>query len=219
MPKFQSRREAEKKLIRIKKRLDKLLSGVDVQLRDIKSLLSHQQYTDFEADWQSQVTIRYEQKPSSLKQYEDTLGNALMLYGKYVAASGIGKNVDTLKNKTDRAFEDAIEVLQETIAADQGLRVWFDREIDFGFDTDLGLEPERMPRVLTSRSLENKANINSHFGLKNRKQCKIHALELAQAELERVVLTDEQRAEIEQKKQAEALKLQGMLRKLKKSSV
>lgn len=218
MPPFHSRREAEKKLSRILKQLAKLYDGIDVQLRDIKSVLRLDQYKSFEEDWKSQKTLRYEQKPNALKRYEDALGKALLLHGKYDAATGKSTIVDTLKNKTDGAFEAAFEVLQETIAADQGLRVWFDREIDFEFGTDIDLDPDRMPRVLTSRSRENRSDINSQFGIKRRKQCKIDALEKAKIELDQMLLADGQRAELEQKVQADSTKLQGMLKNLRKGT-
>ena len=47
-----------------------------------------------------------------------------------------------------------METLQEIVAADASLQVWFDRALDFDADGDLGLTPVAMPRVVTSRSLD-----------------------------------------------------------------
>ena len=59
-----------------------------------------------------------------------------------------------LDSKCERLCEDALEILQEIVAADASLQIWFDRnlELDHGslIDASLG----NLPRLATSRSIE-----------------------------------------------------------------
>ena len=116
--------------------------------------------------WAEQQELRKIEVPSEVKEYEQMLQEAVMWHGRLDAYSGrnpkVGKVivnrkkiVDDMKNKTDGLFERAYEKLQEIIGADKSLMVWFDRGIDFSFNTHLGIDPVRMPRVITSKSLEN----------------------------------------------------------------
>lgn len=205
------------RLKRIKKRLDQLRQGKDVQLRDIATALGPDRFEAMEAVWAEQLKLRKPEKPSAIKHYEDALNKAVLLHGKLDAQAGKGKNTDALRRRVDKAFEAAWETLQEVIASDQSLRSWFDRDIDFGFDTNLGLDPVRMPRVLTSRSLENVGNAKSAFNQINRRQNKIDALEAAEKELADLLMTDEQKHSQSQQEQADAAKLQSLLKKVKKA--
>ncbi len=207
------------KLKRIRKRLDQLRQGKDVQLRDIKSVLTSAQCSAMEADWAEQLKLRKPEKPSGIKRYEDALNKALLLHGKLDARSGRGVNLSDLKNRTDGAFEDAIEVLQESIEADQNLRHWFDRDIDFSFDTAIGLDPVSMPRVVTSRSLDNVGDPKYAFNHKSRRQSKIEALEAAEKEVADFLMSDVEKAAKMEEQQAEAVKLQSMIKKLKKKDL
>lgn len=207
----------QSRLKRIKKRLDQLRQGKDVQLRDIATALGPDRFAAMEAAWEEQLKLRKPEKPSAIKSYEDALNKAVLLHGKLDAQSGQGKNTDALRSRVDRAFESAWEVLQETVASDQSVRSWFDRDIDFGFDTHLGLDPVRMPRVLTSRSLDNVGDAKSAFNQIKRRQHKIGALEAAEKELVDLLMTDEQKHSQAQQEQADAAKLQSMLKKVKKT--
>ena len=204
------------RLKRIRKRLDQLRQGTDVQLRDIATALGPDRFEAMEAAWEEQLKLRKPEKPAAIKSYEDALNKAVLLHGKLDAQSGRGKNTDALRRRVDKAFEAAWEVLQEVVESDQSLRSWFDRDIDFGFDTHLGLDPVRMPRVLTSRSLDNVGDAKSAFNQIKRRQHKREALEAAEKELADLLMTDEQKHSQTQQVQADAAKLQSMLKKLKK---
>jgi hypothetical protein len=125
-----------------------------------------------------------------------------------------------MKNKTDGLFERAYEKLQEIIGADKSLIGWFDRGIDFSFNTHLGIEPALMPRVITSKSLENQAEgaLASAYGWQTKAQVKLDVMALALEELDKQERTAEEiEAELKQNQQ-QAEKLKGMLAKLKKES-
>ncbi|MDB9957981.1 hypothetical protein OAD42_02730 [Oceanospirillaceae bacterium] len=59
-----------------------------------------------------------------------------------------------LDSKCESLCEDALEILQEIVAADASLQIWFDRNLDFrqGRLIDAGLG--NLPRLVTLRSIE-----------------------------------------------------------------
>ena len=181
--------------------------------------------------WAEQQELRKIEVPSEVKEYEQMLQEAVMWHGRLDAYSGrnpkVGKVivnrkkiVDDMKNKTDGLFERAYEKLQEIIGADKSLMVWFDRGIDFSFNTHLGIDPVRMPRVITSKSLENlsQGQFKTMHNWQTMAQVKLDVMALAFEELAKQERTAEEiEAELKQTQQ-QAEKLKGMLAKLKKES-
>lgn len=229
VPNQQAPRAVQSQLKRITKHLERLQQGVDVQLRDIKSVLTAEQYAAMEAAWAEQLALRKPAKPEGVKSYEQLLNKAVVLHGQLDAYSGrkpktkqlqAGRadRIADLKNRTDRAFEDALERLQEIAAADSSVQVWFDRDLDFSFNTSIGLNPIDMPRVVTSRSMDNmgQGQIRNVFGMRTRMEIKIEALETAQMALQKQARSAVQQAADSQKAGADAAKLRGLLGKLKK---
>lgn len=219
----------EKNLKRITNHLERLRQGVDVQLRAIKLVLTAEQYAAMEAVWSEQLQLRKPDKPDGIKSYEQLLNKAVVMHGQLDACSGriprtkqlqAGRTarIASLKNRTDRAFEDALERLEEIFTADPSVQVWFDRDLDFSFNTRIGLDPSCMPRVITSRSLDNlgQGQIRNVFGMRTRKEIKIEALEAAQTELQSLTCSEEQQDENRQKNAADAAKLRELMGKLKK---
>jgi aconitase A len=128
------------------------------------------------------------------------------------------KILDELSNKTDSLFEDAMERLEEIVSADQTLRIWFDRDIDFNFGSHLSIDPIGMPRVITSKSLDNLAKDEGmkRFGWQTMSEVKLAVLREAFDEFDKKEVTAEDvEAEIERNNQ-QALKLKSLLADLKK---
>ena len=59
-----------------------------------------------------------------------------------------------LDSKCESLCEDALEVLQEIVAADASLQIWFDRNLDFGNGSLIDASLGNLPRLVTSRSIE-----------------------------------------------------------------
>ena len=59
-----------------------------------------------------------------------------------------------LDSKCESLCEDALEILQEIIAADTSLQIWFDRHLDFGHGSLIDASLGNLPRLVTSRSIE-----------------------------------------------------------------
>jgi hypothetical protein len=72
-------------------------------------------------------------------------------------ASQRGRSVQARKDfeRADTLFEDALAHLTAIIEADPSLNMWFDRNTSWGAGSQISLEPSGVPRVVTSRSLDN----------------------------------------------------------------
>lgn len=227
MPRFNN--ETRKK--RIKELMRMLDKGLEVLPRDFNNAVGKEFAKLYKQRWAEQQELRKIEVPSAVKEYEQMLQEAVMWHGRLDAYSGrnpkTGKLIvnrkqiaDDMKNKTDSLFERAYEKLQEIINADKSLITWFDRDIDFSFDSDISIDPTGMPRVITSKSLENlaKGRLQTLHGWRTKAQLKLDVMALALEELARQERTAEEiEAELKQNKQrAETLK--GMLAKLLKES-
>jgi len=64
-----------------------------------------------------------------------------------------------LEDASQTKYERAAEYLSEIIGIDENLRVWFDRDLDFGADTTtISIDPVGIPRTVTSRSVHKRSN-------------------------------------------------------------
>ena len=208
-----------------------LKKGLEVAKRDFDIAVGKDFAKLYKQRWVEQQELRKIEVPSAVKEYEQILQEAVMWHGRLDAYSGrkpkVGKIVvnrnkvmSAMKNKTDGLFERAYEKLQEIIGADKTLAHWFDRGIDFSFNTNLGIDPVRMPRVITSKSLENQSDgaLASAYGWQTKAEVKLDILSLALEELDKQERTAEEiEAELKQNQQ-QAEKLKGMLAKLWKQS-
>ena len=59
-----------------------------------------------------------------------------------------------LDSKCESLCEDALEILQEIVAADASLQTWFDRHLDFEHGSLIDASLGNLPRLVTSRSIE-----------------------------------------------------------------
>ena len=59
-----------------------------------------------------------------------------------------------MDSKCESLCEDALEILQEIIAADASLQIWFDRNLDFDLGSLIDASLGNLPRLVISRSIE-----------------------------------------------------------------
>ena len=134
----------KKRLGKLKDILAMLESGQDVANRTLRTWMGDD-FACIDNDWQYYKSMQeyYAYKPDEIKQYELYLKKALFAYNRkaYTVA--------------ERKFEVALEYLQEIVARDKDLMAWFDRDTEWSVDNNIGPDPVQMPRVITSRSLDN----------------------------------------------------------------
>jgi len=150
--------EEEKRLSKLKAIAAKLKRGENAQNRQLQTWLSEDEYAQVDIEWQEQLEIREElkDKPSELKRYEEKLKEAIMMRNRSHAYHRKGKKSAAYKldSKCESLCEDALEVLQEIVAADASLQIWFDRNLDFGHGSLIDASLGNLPRLVTSRSIE-----------------------------------------------------------------
>ena len=151
-----------------------------MQNRPLTTWLTEAEYEGFESDWESQQQIREElnDKPDELKRYEDKLKKAIFNYSRAEGYSTKGKHSTAKKfyNSSESHCEDALEILQEIVAADASLHTWFDRGLDFGHGSLVDAQLGNLPRVITSRSLDRQTTDSR---LMSKREVKIAAVEWA----------------------------------------
>ena len=59
-----------------------------------------------------------------------------------------------MDSKCESLCEDALEIIQEIVAADASLQIWFDRNLDFAYGSLIDASLGNLPRLVTSRSIE-----------------------------------------------------------------
>ena len=174
--------KAAKLEAKLREFLAKLEAGQHVQNRDLETWLGEAEYAHYEYECQTQAELRYElkNKPSSVLEYERRLKRALFAYNKGEGASSRGKSIAAMRcfAEADTLFESALEYLQEIVAADPSLCVWFDRDTSWTIDGEASIDPVSIPRVVTSRSLDSRGG--GFIGqLRSKRDLKIAAVERA----------------------------------------
>jgi hypothetical protein len=154
--------EVQKRLLKLESIATRLKRGENVQNRQLQTWLSDDEYEQIAAEWDTQKLFREElkDKPDELKRYEDNLKEAIMMRNRSDAYHRKGKKsaANKLDSKCESLCEDALEILQEIVAADASLQIWFDRHLDFGHSSLIDASLGNLPRLVTSRSIEKLSN-------------------------------------------------------------
>ena len=157
-PRRQLTTEEAKRLNKLEAIADKLKRGENVQNRQLQTWLNTDEYEQIAAEWDTQKLFREElkDKPDELKRYEDKLKEAIMMRNRSDAYHRRGKKSAAYKldSKCESLCEDALEILQEIVATDASLQIWFDRNLNFEHGSLIDASLGNLPRLVTSRSLE-----------------------------------------------------------------
>jgi hypothetical protein len=150
--------EEERRLSKLEAIADKLKRRENVQNRQLQTWLSEDECAQVDIEWQEQLELRKElkDKPDELKRYEDKLKEAIMMRNRSDAYHRKGKKSAAYKldSKCESLCEDALEILQEIVAADASLQIWFDSNLDFAHGSLIDASLGNLPRLVTSRSIE-----------------------------------------------------------------
>ena len=169
-----------KRLSKLRAIATQLKSGKNVQNRKLQTWLSEEEYAQIAEGWQEQLNAREElnNKPSAVKDYEEILRLATLYYNRSEGYStrGYHNAAKKLYYKSESCCERAVEFLQEQLDADPSLCLWFDRTISFDIEDGIGADLALLPRVVTSRSIE---NIRGHFNIMTKLEVKLGVVERA----------------------------------------
>ena len=178
--------EEERRFSKLEAIVFKLRRGENVQNRQLQTWLSQDEYEQVDVEWQEQLEIREElkDKPDELKRYEDKLKEAIMMRNRSDAYHRKGKKSAAYKldSKCESLCEDALEILQEIVAADASLQIWFDRHLDFEHGSLIDASLGNLLRLFTSRSNE---RLNKDSRVTNKQDVKLSVVERAKDSISR----------------------------------
>jgi hypothetical protein len=157
--------------------------------REMRKALGDSAYADFESAWQEQLDLRKQlkDKPDEVRDYEKALKRAIFLENRVKGARGKGaKGTGKLARAAETAFEQLYEKLEEMIAYDGALAIWFDREVRWDASNAPDLSSIDAPRVVTANSGGGFAS-----GIRSKRETKIAVIEHELDGLENPVSEDE----------------------------
>ena len=156
--------------LRVGNLIELLKGGEEVSLRDFKNAVGEEGYADYEQRLEQR---RYEiEVMTSLEGssgYDEWLKKGLLAYGK--GTNSRGKKSSKYFQDAEKCFETAIQCLQSDYYSNPGISAAYDRPIG---DFDFSLDPIGMPRLITSKSLD---NMNAVDRTINKARLKLQVLE------------------------------------------
>jgi hypothetical protein len=143
---------------RIGKLIYRLECGNDIQNRDLKSVLTDDEFKQYEAEWENHLDWKSGVNYEYSSKYDDLLKKGDFANNK--AESGrFGKEATKkLYREAENYYERALEALQEESQMNPMIGASYDRSYDtLSSNTDISYHG--MPRRLTSKSLQNQGNV------------------------------------------------------------
>ena len=179
----------ENKKKSIEKLLARLEDNKEVAKRDINALLSKELKAELIAKWNEQQQLRKVKKPIALNEYENLHKQALMLVARYknyiVSAKAISNVIvdrklkkEELANKAKLAIRNAQNCLVKLLKRNSALAIWFDREVELD-GIDLGLEYDKLPFAITSRSENKLLDVKERLNWKTIKEVRLEVIRKA----------------------------------------
>jgi hypothetical protein len=151
--------KTDKREAKLRGFLAKLEAGQHVQNRDLETWLGAGYTGAIDGAWEAQLDLRKEflEKPDAVIEYEELFRAARLLENRSEGYSTRRnhKQAQVFHAKALAAYERLLERYQEITAADNTLHGWFDRMADFTLGNSPSLSAIEMPKVRTSRSLDN----------------------------------------------------------------
>lgn len=176
--------------------IGRLKAGESIAARDFRSALTVNEYAGYVQmrDRQKAERATATEKPESVVEYERLLKRADFLHNKsehYSTSEKLSGNKDrtgvryatSYWNEAQTAYESALTYLQDEYERDMSLEMWFDRQLRFGLDGDLGLNPESVPRSIVSRS---RHSTNRKMHVHGMQTADEHKLEVLKGALKRL---------------------------------
>lgn len=135
---------------RIGKLIYRIESGNDVANRDLKSVLTSDEFEMYESDWEQSQDFHHAKMFDKSTRYEELLAKGDFFYNR--AESNRFKNSRELHNKAQDFYDKALEALREDIGMNPSISASYDRSAD-----DASLSQAGMPRHRSSKSINNEA--------------------------------------------------------------
>jgi hypothetical protein len=172
-------KKLELRMSRVKKRIEVLIrrleNGDDIQNRDLKAVLTKQEFEVYEGDWEQSQDYFHGKMFDRCSRYEELLAKGDFFYNR--AESGRFKNSKELHDSAQSFYEKALEALSEEIGMNSVFSASYDRSVD-----DASLNQAGMPRHRSSKSISNEAKSNERL---DKRQFKLKHLKSSLEDFER----------------------------------
>ena len=182
-PKRDLTQEEHRKLTALEDILSKLQQGQHIQNRRLKTWLTDEEFAMLTDGWQYQQTLRDEvkQKPDEIVDYEQRLRKATLMYNRaeHYSHKGNRAQVEKFKSANTRELEALLERYAEILHRDPSMTVWFDRQLNFEAGGDAAADIAKIPRVITSKSIEAQSGGGLLSGKQSKREVKIAVVEHA----------------------------------------
>jgi hypothetical protein len=131
----------------------------DVPLNTMKSALTPTEWRGFRATLKIMPPRPIDRKSAQdFGDYNRRLRTADLLYGR--AEGTRVRKRKTLHHAAEQAYERALESLQELLGDQPGLQIFLDRAVSFDMDDAPSPDPDGVPRVVSSKSIYARHNLN-----------------------------------------------------------
>ncbi len=178
------------RLQRLPQRLSELEAGVELDARELNSLLTTEQQQQLVDAWRDQQRLRQQKSPVVFKAYETGHKNALAWIGKCSGMQPISDQhrarLLTAQTQCYLVIEQAHDKICQLLQTQPDLAVWLDREVDVTLYKDdlsaseldtndwlLLLMYVQLPILVSSRSEERLITEEERFGWKSKRQVQI----------------------------------------------
>jgi len=178
------------RLQRLPQRLSELEAGVELNARELNSLLTTEQQQQLVDAWRDQQGLRQQKPPVVFKAYEAGHKNALAWVGKCSGMQTISEQhrsrLLTAQTQCYLVIEQAHDKIYQLLQTQPDLAVWLDREVDDNLYKDdlsasdlvtndwlLLLMYVQLPILVSSRSEERLVTEEERFGWKSKRQVQI----------------------------------------------
>lgn len=170
--------------------MHELEAGVELDARELNSLLTTEQQQQLVNAWRDQQRLRQQKPPAVFKGYEAGHKNALAWIGKCAGMQAISEQHRTrllaAQTQCQLVIKQAHDKIYQLLQAQPNLAVWLDREVDcILYKDDLSaIELEtnnwllllmyvQLPILVSSRSKERWVTEEERFGWKSKRQVQI----------------------------------------------
>ena len=156
-----------KRRARLVELIQRMNDGHDISSRDMKTVLTGDEYDEFIQRWDAEKDKRTAEKPQSVKNYEKLLNRWHLASARVEQYRRKRNKIDSVMKKMNIDCDSHLERIQEYLQEHQGeaeFNLWLDRSI-VTYGENEKFNPERPsnsldtpPMVVTSRSHHNQSN-------------------------------------------------------------
>ena len=177
--------EKKRRLKRLKELLARLKRGDDITRRDLKSILTEEQWNDYEQanQYLSVDYLEGIERPQELDVYLEKIKQADFYHARASSTPTTERSRIDSRNRSGRlrlyhqaeaCYEDAVMYLcgvldGHDVQLAQELRLWLDRDIDTDIEKRPSADPQSVPRIKGSRSIHSETTKGANkFELKRK---------------------------------------------------